>query len=179
MSTRTSLFYLEMAEKNKVKVTYPHKKRNKTPKFVHFLTYKFLVSRTVWTLESQLKTWEAYFIKWTTSGEPLISLRRHQGSKWGHSWVILYFTNWLPPCISGIFGQKKQSFWLIGLMMKKAKNTWKCVGDLVWEEGGWRWWTGGIASCFGEEWQWRLLRWLRRKVQWHNVPCDKLFILGI
>ena len=104
MSTRTSLFHLEMAEKNKVKVTYPHKKRKKTPKFVLFLTHKFLVSRTVSTLKSQLKTWEAFFIKWTTSGEPLISLRSHQGSKWGHSWVILYFTNWSPPCIDFVDG---------------------------------------------------------------------------
>ena len=33
--------------------------------------------------------------------------------------------------------------------------------------------------CSVEEWQWRLLQWPRRKVQWRNVPCDNLFIRRI
>ena len=46
------------------------------------------------------KTWEAYFIKWTTSGEPPVGSKSHQDSKWGHSKAIHYYTNWLPPCNS-------------------------------------------------------------------------------
>ena len=37
-----------------------------------------------------LKNFQAYFIKWTTSGEPLVGLKTHQDSKLGHSAVILY-----------------------------------------------------------------------------------------
>ena len=101
----------------------PQQKKKKKLKFVHFQTHKFLVSRTVSTLKCQLKTWEAFFIKWTTSVEPLIGLRSHQGSKWGHSWVILYVTNWSSPCISP--RQYTLSFSL-------SRDTWKTDAKGIW-----------------------------------------------
>ena len=45
-----------------------------------------------------LDSWQAYFIKWTTSGSPPVGLQGRQDSKWGQSWVILYVTNWSSPC---------------------------------------------------------------------------------
>ena len=54
------------------------------------------------------KTWEAYFIKGTTSGEPPVGSKSHQDSKWGHSKAIHYYTNWLPPCMLGVRGEGAQ-----------------------------------------------------------------------
>ena len=45
----------------------------------------FFGNKTQVILKGYLKTWEAYFIKWTTSGEPPVCLKSHQGSKWSHS----------------------------------------------------------------------------------------------
>ena len=46
--------------------------------------------RKVLTFKSHPKRSLAYLIKWTTSGEPPVGLKTHQGSKLGHSAVILY-----------------------------------------------------------------------------------------
>ena len=49
----------------------------------------FFGNKTQVILKGYLKTSEAYFIKWTTSGEPPVCLKSHQGSKWSHSKAIL------------------------------------------------------------------------------------------
>ena len=41
----------------------------------------FFGNKTQVILKGYLKTSEAYFIKWTTSGEPPVCLKSHQGSK--------------------------------------------------------------------------------------------------
>ena len=57
-------------------------------------------------LKGLYKTWEAYFIKWTTSGEPLEGLKSHQDSKCSHSKVILYIAH----CMS----VKEMSLYFLG-----------------------------------------------------------------
>ena len=49
----------------------------------------FFGNKTQVILKGYLKTSEAYFIKWTTSGEPPVCLKSHQGSKWSHSKAVL------------------------------------------------------------------------------------------
>ena len=49
----------------------------------------FFGNKTQVILKGYLKTSEAYFIKWTTSDEPPVCLRSHQGSKWSHSKAVL------------------------------------------------------------------------------------------
>ena len=47
----------------------------------------------------QIKTLEAYFSKWTTSGEPPVDFISPQDSKYSHSKIIiLHVAHWLPPC---------------------------------------------------------------------------------
>ena len=41
----------------------------------------FFGNKTQVILKGNLKTSEAYFMKWTTSGEPPVCLKSHQGSK--------------------------------------------------------------------------------------------------
>ena len=41
------------------------------------------------SFKSQPNYFKACLIKWTTSGEPLVGLKTHQGSKLGHSAVVL------------------------------------------------------------------------------------------
>ena len=66
-----------MAEKTEVKVVYPPQNGKKTSGFLHFQTKEFLASKLVLTLKSHPETWEAYFIKWTSSGGPLEGLKSH------------------------------------------------------------------------------------------------------
>ena len=80
------------------KIPTPRKKKKKL-KFEQLHTNYSFAFRTVLNLKSNLKTSQAYFIKWTTPGEPPIGLKSLQDSKWSHSKVILYIAHWLPPCI--------------------------------------------------------------------------------
>ena len=73
-------------------------KRTKKLKFEQLHTNYSFAFRTAWILKSHLKNSQAYFIKWTTSGEPPVGLKSLQDSKWSHSEVILYIAHWLPPC---------------------------------------------------------------------------------
>ena len=68
----------------------PLKTVQKSPKLVHVHTNVSYTSRTLVTLESPPKCLKVCLIKWTTSGEPPVGLKTHQGSKLGHSAVILY-----------------------------------------------------------------------------------------
>ena len=90
MSTKTYLFYQKMAEKKEIKDANPSKTVQKSPKLVHVHTNVSYASRTVVTFKSHPKCLKACLIKWTTSGEPPVGLKTHQGSKLGHSAVILY-----------------------------------------------------------------------------------------
>ena len=49
------------------------------PNFVNFSTHKIYASKTVLSLGSHLKTQEPYFIKWITSGKPLVGLKKSPG----------------------------------------------------------------------------------------------------
>ena len=59
----------------------------------------FLASRTVVTFKSHSTCLKAWIIKWITYGEPPVGLKTHQGSKLGHSAVILYIVLLSWPCI--------------------------------------------------------------------------------
>ena len=98
MNTKLSLFCSKIAEKLEFKVTYSLQKEKKL-KFGQLHTNYSFAFRTLLILKSHLKTSQAYFIKWTTSGEPPVGLKSLQDSKWSHSEVILYIAHWLPPCI--------------------------------------------------------------------------------
>ena len=74
--------------------------KKKMIKFEQLHTNYSFAFRAAWILKSHLKTSQAYFIKWTTSGEPPVGLKSLQDSKWSHSEVILYIAHWLPPCRS-------------------------------------------------------------------------------
>ena len=75
-----SLFGPKMAEKHELKDTYSPQKEKKL-KFEQLHTNYSFAFRTVLNLKSNLKTSQAYFIKWTTPGEPPIGLRSLQDSK--------------------------------------------------------------------------------------------------
>ena len=66
-----------MAEKKEIKDANPSKTVQKSPKLVHVHTNVSYASRTVVTFKSHPK---ACLIKWTTSGEPPVCLKTHQGS---------------------------------------------------------------------------------------------------
>ena len=70
MGKKSSLFSQKMAEKNR-----PHSKRRKQQKMLYVHTKLFFASRTVVALRIHPKTSEAYFTKWTTTGEPPVSSR--------------------------------------------------------------------------------------------------------
>ena len=70
-----------MAEKKEIKDANPSKKTvQKSPKLVHVHTNVSYASRTVVTFKSHPKCLKACLIKWTTSGEPPVGLKTHQGS---------------------------------------------------------------------------------------------------
>ena len=69
-----------MAEKHELKDTYSPQKEKKL-KFEQLHTNYSFAFRTVLNLKSNLKTSQAYFIKWTTPGEPPVGLKSLQDSK--------------------------------------------------------------------------------------------------
>ena len=80
MNPKMSLFCQKMAEKHEFKDTYPPKKEKKAKIWAtsHKCSFAF---RAVLNLKSHLENFQVYFIKWTTSGDPLVGLRSLQDSK--------------------------------------------------------------------------------------------------
>ena len=77
--TKISLICQKMTEKHEFKDTYsPQKEKKLHFKQLH-TNYSFAF-RTVLNLKSHLKNFQAYFIKWTTSGDPLVGLKSLQDS---------------------------------------------------------------------------------------------------
>ena len=81
-----------MSDIIKVKVSYPSKNEQNLQEFLPPNINDSLTSRSVLSLISHPESWEAYFIKWSISGEHPVGLKSHQDKNLGHSWVILYFT---------------------------------------------------------------------------------------
>ena len=80
MNPKMSLFCQKMAEKHEFKDTYPPKKEKKL-KFGQLHTNCSFAFRAVLNLKSHLENFQVYFIKWTTSGNPLVGLKSLQDSK--------------------------------------------------------------------------------------------------
>ena len=80
MNTKLSLFCSKIAEKLEFKVTYSLQKEKKL-KFGQLHTNYSFAFRTAWILKSHLKNFQAYYIKWTTSGDLLLGLKSLQDSK--------------------------------------------------------------------------------------------------
>ena len=87
-----------MAEKKEFKDAHPPKTVQKSTKLMHVHTNVSYASRTVVSFKSHPKCFKACLIQWTTSGEPLIGLKTHQGPKLGHSAVVLYIVLLSWPC---------------------------------------------------------------------------------
>ena len=68
-------------------------KRAKFTEISAFSENCFFGNKTQVISKGHQVTSEAYFIKWTTSGETPVGSKSHQDSKWGHSKAIHYFTN--------------------------------------------------------------------------------------
>ena len=97
--TQNCLYFVQKLLRNlNSKIPTPCKKKKKL-KFEQLHTNYSFAFRTAWILKIHLKPSQAYFIKWTISGEPPVGLKSLQDSKWSHSEVILYIAHWLPPCI--------------------------------------------------------------------------------
>ena len=62
------------------KIPTPLKKEKKAKIWATYKNCSFAF-RTALNLKSRLKTFQAYFIKWTTSGDPPVALKRLQDSK--------------------------------------------------------------------------------------------------
>ena len=115
---KTWLFLILKRKEWKLIFTMSQKLKN----FDYCLKTGLFFFKLVWAFKSHPETSEALIIKWTTSGEPPVGSRSHQNSKWGHSWVILLVTNWLPPCIfENIripiwYKDPKLGYWVPGLL---------------------------------------------------------------
>ena len=76
-----SLVCPKITEKHEFKDTYPPQKGKKPLKLGQLHQNCSFAFRTVLNLKSCLKTFQAYFIKWTVSGDPPVALKSLQDSK--------------------------------------------------------------------------------------------------
>ena len=74
-----------MSDIIKVKVSYPSKNEQNLQEFLPPNINDSLTSRSVLSLISHPESLEAYFIKWSISGEHPVGLKSHQHKNWGHS----------------------------------------------------------------------------------------------
>ena len=81
MNPKISLVCPKMAEKHEFNDTYPPQKGKKKLKLGQLHKNCSFAFKTVLNLKSHLKTLQAYFIKWTTSGDPPVVLKSLQDSK--------------------------------------------------------------------------------------------------
>ena len=80
MSIRKDFFF-NISETMKVKDAYPPKNDQNLQKYVPHYTNVSLSPRSFFTLISQSESCDTYFVKWSTSGEPLVGFKSHQDSR--------------------------------------------------------------------------------------------------